>query len=47
MMTNDEIRLKSAGVIIKKFMLKKYKEKKRQEAEILSAIKIQKVVRGR
>jgi hypothetical protein len=38
MMTNHEIRQKSAAIVIKKFMLKKYREKKREKLEIKSAI---------
>jgi hypothetical protein len=46
-MTNNEIRLRSAGSVIKRFLLRKYREKKRELLEIKSAIVIQRHVRGR
>jgi hypothetical protein len=47
MLSNKEIRQRNAGSMIKKFMLKKYREKKREELETKSAIIIQKHIRGR
>lgn len=47
MMTNQQIRQRSAGFVIKKFMMKKYREKKREQREIKSTIVIQRHVRGR
>jgi myosin heavy subunit len=47
LLSNKEIRQKNAGSLIKKFMLKKYREKKREHLEHKSAIIIQKHVRGR
>jgi hypothetical protein len=40
MMTNNELRLKSAGIVIKKFIVKKYREKKREQKELQAVIKI-------
>ena len=40
MMTNAQLRERSAGTVIKKFMLKKYREKKRELLELKSAITI-------
>lgn len=47
MLTNNELRVRSAGFVIKKFLLKKYREKKHDQLQIKSAIKIQRVFRGR
>ena len=47
LMSNEEIRQKAAGIIIKNFVMKKYREKKRQELEQQSAIQIQRIFRGR
>lgn len=46
-MTNQELRERSAGVIIKRYILKKYREKKFEELKERSALKIQRYVRGR
>jgi hypothetical protein len=47
LLSNKEIRQKNAGSVIKRFMLKKYREKKREQLEHRSALIIQKHVRGR
>jgi hypothetical protein len=47
LLSNKEIRQKNAGSVIKRFMLKKYREKKREHLEHRSALIIQKHVRGR
>ena len=47
LLSNKEIRQNNAGSMIKKFMIKKYREKKREQLEHRSAIIIQKHVRGR
>jgi hypothetical protein len=47
LMTNKELRERSAGFIIKKFILKKFREKKHEELRERSALHIQRIVRGR
>jgi hypothetical protein len=47
MLTNDEIRQRSAGSLIKKFILKKYKEKRQEEQRLKSALLIQRIYKGR
>jgi hypothetical protein len=46
-MTNQELRERSAGAVIKRYILKKYREKKFEELKERSAVIIQRHVRGR
>ena len=47
LLSNNQLRQRSAGTLIKRFMMKKLKEKKREQLEIKSVILIQSVFRGR
>lgn len=47
LMTNDELRQRSAGSMIKKFILKKFREKKHEMLRERCAIHIQRMFRGR
>eukprot|EP00347_Sterkiella_histriomuscorum_P006457 403352701 len=47
MMSNAEIRKRRAGLRIKRFIVQKYRERKKQELEQRSALAIQKFYRGR
>jgi hypothetical protein len=47
LLSNNQLRQRSAGTLIKRFMMKKLKEKKREQLEIKSVIVIQSVFRGR